>query len=106
MRLEQAVGQGLVPCRAVMETAPIEQELLNREGVAVSVDETMTHEIGAAYSWTPSPWFDLRVLGTAVVPSSGVEDIASAQVCDNATGRRCEGEDVALYGEVRLRARF
>jgi len=92
--------------RRVMETAPIEQELLNREGVAVSVDETMTHEIAAAYSWTPSPWFDFRVFGAAVIPSSGVEDIASAQVCDNATGARCEGEDVALYGEVRVRARF
>jgi hypothetical protein len=92
--------------RRVMETAAIEQELLNREGVAVSVDESMTHEIAAAYSWTPSPWFDFRVFGAAVIPSNGVEDIASAQVCDNATGARCEGEDVALYGEVRVRARF
>jgi hypothetical protein len=92
--------------RRVMETAPIEQELLNREGVAVSVDESMTHEIAAAYSWTPSPWFDFRVFGAAVIPSNGVEDIASAQVCDNATGARCEGEDVALYSEVRVRARF
>ena len=92
--------------RRVMETAPIEQELLNREGVAVSVDETMTHELAAVYSWTPNPWFDLRVLGTAVIPSDGVKDIASAQVCDNATGARCEGEDIALTGEIRLRARF
>jgi hypothetical protein len=92
--------------RRVMETVSIEQELLAREGVAVSVDEAMTHELGVVYSWTPSPWFDLRVFGTAVIPSNGVEDIASAQICDNATGARCEGEDVALHGEIRLRARF
>jgi hypothetical protein len=92
--------------RRVMETEPIEQELLNREGVAVSVDETMTHELVAAYSWKPSPWFDLRLTGMAVIPGEGAKDIASAQVCDNATGRRCKGEDVALLGEVRVRARF
>jgi hypothetical protein len=92
--------------RMVMDTEPIEQELLAREGVAVSVDESMTHELGAVYSWTPNPYFDVRLTGTAVIPSSGVEDVASAQVCDNATGARCEGEDIALYGELRVRARF
>jgi hypothetical protein len=91
--------------RMVMDTEPIEQELLAREGVAVSVDESMTHELVAAYSWTPNPYFDVRLYGAAVIPSSGVKDIASAQVC-NAAGASCEGEDVALYGEVRVRARF
>lgn len=92
--------------RRVMDTEPLELELLAREGVSVNVDESMTHELGAIYSWTPNPWFDVRVYGTAVIPSSGVEDIASAQVCDNATGAPCEGEDVAMYGELRVRARF
>jgi hypothetical protein len=92
--------------RRVMETAAIEQELLAREGVAVNVDESMTHELGMAYSWTPSPWFDVRLTGVAIIPSDGVKDIASAQVCDNATGARCEGEDIAFTGEFRVRARF
>jgi hypothetical protein len=92
--------------RRVMETEPIEQELLNREGVAVSVDKSMTHELAAQYSWVPSPWFDVRLFGGVVIPDSGVKDIASAQVCDIATGARCKGEDVALHGEIRVRARF
>jgi hypothetical protein len=92
--------------RRVMDTEVIEQELLAREGVAVNVDESMMHELAAIYSWTPNPWFDVRVFGTAVIPSSGVKDIASAQVCDNATGAPCEGEDVAFTGEFRVRFRF
>jgi hypothetical protein len=92
--------------RRVMDSEPLEQELLAREGVAVNVDESMTHEVGVIYSWTPSPWFDLRVFGTAIIPSEGVKDVASAQVCDNATGARCEGEDIAFTSEVRVRARF
>jgi hypothetical protein len=92
--------------RRVMDTEVLEQELLAREGVAVNVDESMTHELAAVYSWTPSPWFDVRLFGTAIIPSSGVKDIASAQVCDNATGQRCEGEDVAFTGEFRVRFRF
>ena len=94
--------------RRVMETETIERELLNREGVAVSVDESMTHEMGAVYSWTPNPYFDVRLTGTAVIPSEGVKDIASAQNCNNngAPFRGCDGEDIALAGEVRIRARF
>jgi hypothetical protein len=92
--------------RRVMDTEVIEQELLAREGVAVNVDESMTHELVAAYSWTPNPWFDIRIYGSAIIPSEGVKDIASAQVCNNATGARCEGEDVALRGELRFRFRF
>jgi hypothetical protein len=92
--------------RRVMDTEPIELALLAGEGVSVSVDESMSHELAAQYTWTPNPHFDVRLFGGAVIPSEGVQDVASAQVCDNTTGARCEGEDVALYGEVRVRARF
>ena len=93
--------------RRVMDTELIEQELLNREGVAVNVDETMTHELVAMYSWTPSPWFDFRLTGTANIPGEGVKDIASAQDCDPGAGfEPCDGEDIALTGEIRFRARF
>jgi hypothetical protein len=92
--------------RRVMDTEPIELSLLAGEGVAVSVDESISHELAAQYTWTPNPYFDVRLFGGAVIPSEGVEDVASAQVCDNATGARCEGEDVALRGELRVRVRF
>jgi len=92
--------------RRVMDTEPIEQVLLANEGIAVNVDESMTHELAASYEWKPSPWFDVRLFGSMVVPGGGAQDIASAQICDNTTGRRCEGEDLALHGEVRVRARF
>jgi hypothetical protein len=92
--------------RRVMDTEVIEQELLAREGVAVYVVVSMTHELVAAYSWTPNPWFDIRLYGCSIIPSEGVKDIASEQVCDNATGASCEGEDVALRGELRFRFRF
>jgi len=96
--------------RRVMETETIEQELLRRfPGSAPgSVDESMTHEIGAVYSWAPNPYFDVRLTGTAIIPSDGVKDIASAQNC-NENGvpfESCDGEDIALTGEVRVRARF
>ena len=91
----------------VMDSEPIERELLNRTGVSVNVDESMTHEMVAMYSWTPSPWFDVRVVGAMVIPSDGVKDIASVADCDPDAGfESCDGEDISLLGQVRFRARF
>jgi hypothetical protein len=92
--------------RAVVKKEAIEQEILNREGVAVSVSKVMTHEIAGMYTWTINPHFDIRVFGAIVVPGPGVKDVASAQVCNNITGQRCEGKDPALHGELRFRGRF
>jgi hypothetical protein len=43
-----------------------------------------------------------------VIPSDGVKDLASAQDCDFDTPgvQSCDGNDLALYGQVRFRARF
>jgi hypothetical protein len=89
--------------RRVMETEPL--EVLS--GVA-NVDEMMSHEFGLLYTWAPNPHFDFRVMGAIVLPSDGIKDIASAQDCDFDTAgvQSCDGEDVALYGQVRFRARF
>jgi hypothetical protein len=89
--------------RRVMETEPLEEIT----GVA-SISKSMTHEIGMLYEWAPNPHFDIRLMGAVVIPSDGVKDIASAQDCDFDTPgvQSCDGNDVALYGQVRFRARF
>ena len=87
--------------RRVMDSEPIEQT------IGADVDESMTHELAAMYTWKPNPWFDVRLYGSAVIPADGVKDIASVQDCDpNATFEPCDGEDISLFSEVRFRARF
>ena len=88
--------------RRVMESDPLE------EIVGVSVDESISHEFGLLYTWAPNPHFDFRVFGAIVLPTDGIEDIASVQDCDFDTAgvQSCDGEDIALYGQVRFRARF
>ena len=87
--------------RRVMDSEPIEQT------VGANVDESMSHELAAMYTWKPNPWFDVRLYGSAVIPSDGIKDIAETQDCDpNAAFEPCDGEDISLLGEVRFRARF
>jgi hypothetical protein len=69
-----------------------------------SVDESQWHELMAAWLWTISPHFDIRLTGNVVIPGEGAKDIAGAVNCR--VGVPCEGEDVALAGEARFRARF
>jgi hypothetical protein len=83
--------------RRVMESDPLEAI------VGVNVDESMSHEFGLVYSWAPNSHFDFRLNGFIVLPTSGIEDIASVQNCD---GNPCDGEDLALGATARFRARF
>jgi hypothetical protein len=62
------------------------------------------HEIDAAWTWTLNPHFDIRLAGNLLIPAEGVKSIAATQICDG--GRPCQGEDLALWGEARFRARF
>jgi hypothetical protein len=62
------------------------------------------HEVDAAWTWTLNPHFDIRLAGSLMIPAEGVKSIASTQICDG--GRPCQGEDLALWGEARFRARF
>jgi hypothetical protein len=89
--------------RRVMETEPLEE----LSGVT-SISKTMSHEVGFLYEWAPNPHFDIRLMGAMVIPSDGVKDIAAAQDCDfNTPGiQGCDGNDLALFGQVRFRGRF
>lgn len=87
--------------RAVMESAPIEASL-----GGVSVDEAMTHEVSAFYTWTINKHFNIEAFGSVYFAASGGQDIAEAVVCNEATGETCKGEDVGLRGSLRFRAAF
>jgi hypothetical protein len=68
------------------------------------IDATLYHEIDLAYTWTLNRHFDIRLAGTMMLPADGAKDIARTQICSG--GRRCEGEDIALNGEIRFRSQF
>jgi hypothetical protein len=78
------------------------------EGIRTSkIHNNFFHELGLSYVWTINPHFDFRVVGLAAIPADGSKDIAQTQDCDIAPGlQSCEGEDVALKGEIRFRGRF
>jgi hypothetical protein len=70
-------------------------------------DENLTHEFSIAYTWTLNPHFDIRLTGNIIIPLDGAKAIARTQDCEAAPGLQpCEGEDIALRGEARFRARF
>jgi hypothetical protein len=87
--------------RAVMESAPLEALI-----GGASVDEAMVHEFSAMYTWSINKHFDIRAVGNLSLAASGGQDVAESVVCNPSTGETCDGEDVALRGEVRFRARF
>jgi hypothetical protein len=68
------------------------------------IDDTLYHEISMMYTWTLSRHFDIRLNGSIMLPADGVEDIAAARLCSG--GRPCQGEDPALFGEIRVRSLF
>ncbi len=97
--------------RGIIDSELVEAELVNREGAnpnTIDIGKSMTHEFAATYTWTPSPHFDLRVFGSAVSLGGGGKDIAEAQDCDETVVglQPCDGDEIALHGEIRLRARF
>ena len=87
--------------RAVMESAPLEALV-----GGVSVDEAMTHEVSALYTWTISKHFNIQAAGSVFFAASGAQDIAETVVCNAATGETCKGEDIGLRGSLRFRAQF
>jgi hypothetical protein len=74
------------------ETATIERQ------VGADVNKSLFHEIGAMWTWTLNRHFDIRARGVIGVPDDGVKDIARAA--------GLQGDDPALFGEVRFRGRF
>jgi hypothetical protein len=57
--------------------------------------------------WTINRYFDIRLAGGAVLPGSGYKDIArTVTTCGPNGTSQCQGEDVLLYGEARIRVLF
>jgi hypothetical protein len=77
-------------------------------GVIRKIRKSLYHELGGFWMWTLNPHFDIRLAGNVAVAGDGSRDLAHLADCDpSPTVRRtCEGEAVALKGEVRFRARF
>jgi hypothetical protein len=69
-------------------------------------------EIGGSYQWTLNPSFDIRLAGNVAIPMGGYVDLAHLANCNPGgggaygTSARCGGNDPALHGELRFRARF
>ena len=72
------------------------------------IGNAQIHEVGGSYQWTLNPYFDIRLAGSLALLGSGFKDIARLADCDLQTAgvQACHGNDVAMKGEVRFRARF
>jgi len=76
-------------------------------GVIRKIRKTLYHELGGFWMWTLNPHFDIRVAGNVAAAGDGSRDLAHLADCDPGPQRRtCEGETLALRGDVRFRARF
>jgi hypothetical protein len=73
-----------------------------------SIRKTQYHEIGGFWLWTLNPHFDIRLSGNIGIPGGGYKDLARLADCNLAVAglQACNGDDVALVGEARFRARF
>jgi hypothetical protein len=73
-----------------------------------SIDKDQIHEFGGFWMWTLNPHFDIRLAGNIAFLGSGFKDLARLSDCDPRTAglQPCEGDDLAMRGEVRFRARF
>jgi hypothetical protein len=77
-------------------------------GVIRKIRKSLYHELGAFWQWTLNPHFDIRAAGNVAYAGDGSRDLAHLADCDpSPTVRRtCQGETLALRGDVRFRARF
>ncbi len=87
---------------AFTETALFEADI----GPGTNIDESKYHELALIWNWTISGHLDLRLAGHAAIPGKGTKDLAETEFTCSGGTQRCEGEDVALRGEIRVRARF
>ena len=63
---------------------------------------------GGYWQWTLNPHFDIRLSGEIAFPGDGYQDIARLSDCEPGVAgvQSCDGNDPALKGEARFRARF
>jgi hypothetical protein len=64
--------------------------------------------LGGFWQWTLNPHFDIRLSGEIAFPGDGYKDIARLSDCEPGVAgvQSCAGNDPALKGEARFRARF
>jgi hypothetical protein len=67
------------------------------------VSKTLYHDLTGWWDWTLNPHLDFRLGGWAMLPGSGVKDIAATVNCN---GSPCKGDTVSLGAEMRIRGRF
>jgi hypothetical protein len=72
------------------------------------IGKAQIHEFGGYYQWYLNPYFDIRLAGSFALLGSGFKDIARLADCNLQTAgiQACDGNNAALKGEVRFRARF
>jgi len=71
------------------------------------IRKSLINEVGGFWLWTLNPYFDIRLAGNIGIPDGGYRDIGRLANCNPSGPRQgCQGNDVALSGEARFRARF
>jgi hypothetical protein len=69
---------------------------------------SMYHEVGGDWLWTINLHFDIRLAGSLAIAGQGYKDLARLADCNPTMAgvQACDGNDLALKGEIRFRARF
>jgi hypothetical protein len=71
------------------------------------IRKALYNEVGGFYLWTINPYFDIRLAGNIAIPDGGYRDLGRLADCNPGGPRQgCDGNDIALSGEARFRARF
>jgi hypothetical protein len=93
--------------RAMVDTTLLETALAP-ELAGRGIRKAQVHELGGFWMWTLNPHFDIRLMGTIGFAGGGYKDLARLADCNPRTAglQSCSGDDVALRGEARFRARF
>jgi hypothetical protein len=93
--------------RAMVDTSLLEIAFEPERG-GRPIRKTQYHGVGGFWLWTLNPYFDIRLSGEIAIPGEGYKDIARLADCNpGAAGvQPCDGNDPALKGEARFRARF
>jgi hypothetical protein len=80
--------------------------LLDRR-LGVPISNALYHSLTAQWMWTLNRHFDIRLAGGVILPADGLKDIArTSRTFPCTAANPCSGDDPALWGEARVRARF
>ena len=76
--------------------------------VGWGISKGQIHEAGDYWLWTLNPYFDIRVAGNIGIPDGRYRDLGRLANCNPSGPLRqgCDGNDVALKGDVHFRAHF